>query len=475
MSQIKTMFNNMSWVMISQILVSILGFIWTILIARYLGVTEYGILGFATSIVGIFALTLDLGVTNYTVRQIATDNDSAKKYLGNIFPLKCILSIGSFLLLFIVLILMKSDELTITITLLFMINSIFQTITSTLNGSFQAFEKMKYQGIGNIILNILLFVFILLSIYSDLGIYGITCSYILANFIGLVYEYYALNKHIVKPKFELDLPFSKNLIISSLPFAIISILFTIYYSIDIVMLNNIVGNYETGLYNATYKIISIVTTFYGIYASVIFPVMSKLYKNDTNSLLLTYEKSIKYLMLIIIPVAISTMFYSGDIIKFIYGNEYAAASSILIILIWTACLLFANGAGNTLLNASHHEVTVTKIYSIAAIFNIITNFILIPYLSFIGAAITTVLSDILIFAIQKYAIHKLGFKPNQKLYYDLGKIILSSLILGIALYFLNLNMWIAIPVGILIYFAVLILLGTFKNDKDIINELLGRN
>ena len=248
-----------------------------------------------------------------------------------------------------------------------------------------------------------------------------------------------------------------------------------YYSIDIVMLNSMVGSYATGLYNATFKLISVVTIFYGIYASVIFPVMSKLYKNDEKLLVISYEKSIKYLMIVIIPIAVATFFYSSDIMVFIYGHKYDEASSILVILIWTACLLFANGAGNTLLNSSHKEVSVTKIYLIAAIFNIILNFILIPYLSYIGAAITTVLSDILILIIQKYTIHKKGYKPDKRLYYDLGKIILSSLILGIALHFLKLNMWIALPVGILIYFAVLIILRTFKNDKDMINELLGRN
>ena len=141
MSQIKTIFKNMSWVMISKILASALGVFWTILIARYLGVSKYGILGFATSIVGLFALTLDLGVTSYIIRQIATDNDTAPKNLGNVLPLKCLLSIATFALLFIVLILMRCDELTIKITLLFMINSIIQAIITTLNGSFQAFEK----------------------------------------------------------------------------------------------------------------------------------------------------------------------------------------------------------------------------------------------------------------------------------------------------------------------------------------------
>ena len=53
MSQIRTIFNNMGWLMISQIVASICGFIWTVLMARYLGVSNYGIFGFATSLTGI--------------------------------------------------------------------------------------------------------------------------------------------------------------------------------------------------------------------------------------------------------------------------------------------------------------------------------------------------------------------------------------------------------------------------------------
>lgn len=87
-------------------------------------------------------------------------------------------------------------------------------------------------------------------------------------------------------------------------------------------------------------------------------------------------------------------------------------------------------------------------------FNIGLNLILIPYLSYDGAAITTVLSDVLIVIIQRYVIYKLGHRPNKKLYFDIIKIIMGPGILGIALYFLNLNMWVALPVGIIIYFAL---------------------
>lgn len=476
MTSVKSIFKNMGWLFISQIIASACGFIWTILMARYLGVERYGILGFAISLTGILAITVDFGISAHIVRHIATDYSSSQKYLGNAIPLKSIFAIGTFILTFIILILMKSDEITITVTLLFAIEMIIKSFLGLLNGTFQAFEEGKYQGIGNTILNVLLLIFILITIFTDWGLIGISLSYIIANLIALIYEYYTLNKHITKPKFEMDKSFCKMITIASIPFALTSLFYTIYYSIDVVMLTNLVGSYPTGIYNATYKLISVLTLFYSIYIAVFYPVMSKFFKNDKGMLVISYEKSIKYLMLIIFPIAIATMVYSTDIIQLFYGNAYNEASSALSILIWTVCILFVCGAGNSLLNASHKEVTITKIYVIAATFNIILNFLMIPYFSFKGASFATVMSDLLILIIQTYVIYKMGHRVNKKLYIDIAKIITGSIILGIVLYFLNLNMWVALPVGIIIYFATVYLLRLFDDDdKYVIKEVLGKN
>ena len=476
MSRVKTIFKNMSWLLISQIIASVCGFIWTILMARYLGVSDYGIFGFATSLTGMCCILFDLGIGIYSVRYIATDYDSAPKYLGNIIPLKGLFSLIGFVIILIILILMKAPEITIIVTLLFAIEQIIKKFVELMSAVFQAYEEGKYQGIGNTILNILLLIFILISISTDLGLYGIAISYIIANIIALIYEYYILSRKFVKPKYEIDSEFCKKVTIAAIPFAATFILSSVYYSIDIVMLTNMIGDYATGIYNSTYKLISVLTLFYSIYGAVIFPVMSKFYKNDKSMLLVSYEKSIKYLMIIIIPIAISTMIYSTDLIHLFYGQEYDAASSVLSILIWTVCLLFISGAGNNLLNASHKEVAVTKIYLMAAIFNVVMNLILIPKYSYNGAAVTTVLSDLLIVVVQSYVIYKLGHKPNKKLYYDLAKVIIGSGILGIALYFLHLNMWVALPVGIIIYFATIYILRVFDNDdKYVIKEILGKN
>lgn len=476
MSQVQTIFKNLSWLVISQIIASICGFIWTILTARYLGVHDYGILAFAISLTGILAFTVDFGISTHIVRHISTDYNSAPKYLGNALPLKSIFALGSFILTLIILLLMKSDKITIMITLLFAIEMIIVSFIGLLHGAFQAVEKGKYQGISITLINLTLLAFILISVYANFGIFGIAISYLTTNIIGLIYTYLAFIKHVTKPKFELDTFFCKKIVLLSLPFALTGLLYSIYYSIDVVMLTNLVGNYATGIYNATYKLISVLALFYSIYGAVIFPVMSRFYNDDKKLLIISYEKSIKYLMLIMIPLATGIMFYSTDIIYLIYGHEYDASAPVLSILIWTVCLLFVNGAGNNLLNASHKEVTVTKIYLIAAIFNVILNLIMIPYFSYTGAAIATVLSDVLIVILQTYVIYKIGNKPNKKLYFDLVKIIIASTILGISLHFLYLNIWFAFPVGIIIYCIVIYLLRLLdEDDKYVIKEILSKN
>ena len=71
---------------------------------------------------------------------------------------------------------------------------------------------------------------------------------------------------------------------------------------------------------------------------------------------------------------------------------------------------------------------------------------------------------------------KIDQKPNKKLIFALLKIIIASVILGISLYLLNLNMWAALPVGIIIYFGTVYLLRVFDDDdKYVIKEILSKN
>ena len=70
-------------------------------------------------------------------------------------------------------------------------------------------------------------------------------------------------KEITIPKFSINSKFCKKAATLAMPFALTSIFYSIYFTIDTVMLSLLTGNYATGIYNASYKIIGFLLLLMG--------------------------------------------------------------------------------------------------------------------------------------------------------------------------------------------------------------------
>ena len=367
------------------------------------------------------------------------------------------------------------DILVIEVTFIMFLETIFMSFCNFLSGVFQAHENLKPSSIGLIICNITLLFLTIIIIFFDLGLLAVSISYALVYLIYFIYLYKFISNDFGFPKYEFDFDFWKKTIIKSFPFGLTMIFYSIYFSIDVVMISWLAGDYATGLYNSAYKIISVFVAFYVIYQYVIYPLMSKLYSEDTNLLKISFEQSFKYSLLILLPLSIGVYFYSSYIINLVYSSQYALASPAMQILIWTVVFLFIDGVATSLLNSIGKEVSVTKIYLVAAIFNIVLNYLTIPVWSYIGASITTVLSEILILVLMMYSISKTEYKPDFSLLKTIVKLIVCGIILFAVLYLINVSLWLAIPIGLIVYVLSLFVTGTIDDtDKYIINELLNR-
>ena len=349
------------------------------------------------------------------------------------------------------------------------------SMTVFLNGVFQAFEKVKYQAIGGILNSGLLLVFILITIGFDFGVISIAIAYTIAYAFYFAYMLFNYVRRFGFPKFELDSEFIKSSLVNSLPFGLTNFFYTIYFSIDIVMLSYLTGDFATGLYKSAYNIITVFTTFFVVYQSVVFPVMSKFFEESQDLIKVSYELSIKYLLMIIIPISVGVYFYASPIVDIIYSHQYSLSYTTVQILIWTVSFLFINGAGSILLNAIDKERTVTKIYILAAIFNVCLNLIMIPMLSYEGAAIATVLSEIFITVLILHPILKTSYKPDYRILINIGKLVICGIILLIAFNLINTSIWLAIPIGLVIYIISLLLTRSIDNqDRIIIKEILSK-
>jgi Membrane protein involved in the export of O-antigen and teichoic acid len=211
------------------------------------------------------------------------------------------------------------------------------------------------------------------------------------------------------PKIEIDLEFWKDTMKESIPFGIVAVSLTIYFFITSVMISLMADETAVGYYNIAFKLIFFFLSLYGVYMISIFPVMSSLFKKSQQKLKFTFEKSFKYTILVSIPLCTAISILSPKIIVLCFGSQYIPSIIVLQILIWALIFLFINTISIYFLGSVNKQMTVIKIMIIGLILNIIINALLISEYSYVGASLSTLITEASVMPVYLFSIYKLGF------------------------------------------------------------------
>ena len=467
MNKIQTIFKNIGLLLVSQIINLTFTTVYMIYTARYLGVSGFGLLSFALAFTGIFVVLTDLGLNTLTVREISRDKSLTNKYFGNVLILKTILTAFTIILIFLTLNILKYPQNTAEVVYLIGLYTILGSFTGICYSIFQSHEKMEYQSIGQILNSVLMFSSILVAIHLKFTVIGLSLIYFIVSFIVFIFSILICLWKFVLPKIEFDWIFLKSLIIKALPFGFTSIFVLIYYYIDTVMLSFMLpnGNEIVGWYNAAYNIVIPLSFIPSIFFSSVFPVMANFYKTSHNSLKFTFERSIRYMTIIGVPIAVGITILADKIILIAYGASYLPAAIALQILVWSMAFIFVNTSFSVLLSSIDQQNIVAKVTGIAALFNIILNLILIPFYSFIGSSIATTAADMLNFIIMLFILSKTKYKLHLVSFKYFIKVIISAVVMIVLLQILSdINLLENILISSLGYTATFLLLKGMDND-----------
>jgi len=433
--------------------------------ARYLGAEGFGILSFALAFTGIFGIFTDVGLRNLTVREVARDKSLAEKYLGNIVVMKIILSIITIGLIGITINLLGYPLQTIRVVYLVSLSIVFSAFSGMFYSIFQAYEKMEYQSLGQILSSVLMLFGALFAMSENYDVIGFASIYFVASAIILAYSSVVCVWKFVLPKIEVDLGFWKATMKEALPFGLTGIFVTIYYWIDSVMLSMMQGNEAVGWYNAAYRLIMVLLFIPSILNMVLFPAMSRFFITSKESLRFAYEKYFKYMAIIGIPLGVGITLLADRIILMIFGVGYTNSIIALQILVWSSVFIFLSGAFGRVLEASNNQMIVTKITAICMLENVVLNIIVIPKYSYMGASITTVITEFTALILCIIISSKIGYKISKDNIVNVFKVGLVSLVMGLLIIVLkDLNLAFLILASVALYFSVLYLLKGFNKD-----------
>ena len=164
----------------------------------------------------------------------------------------------------------------------------------------------------------------------------------------------------------------------AVPFALTAIFTRLYAFADSILLSKLAGDEAVGWYSIPYKITFAFQFLPLALGASLFPRFSEYFVSDKQKLARSFEQGMKYLMLIVFPIAIGIGVLAHDIVITLYKEQFINSVLPLQILMVSLVFLFLSGPVSTLLNACDRQVTQTGIIGFVAITNITLNIFLIP-------------------------------------------------------------------------------------------------
>lgn len=386
-------FYNTGWLLIDKILRLLLGLFVGAWVARYLGAEKYGIFSFVLSFIAIFAPIASLGLDNILVRELVNNKKKKNILLGTALSLKLAGALLFLMFITTALWLIENDKYSERLILIAAISIIFQSF-NVIDNFFQSKVKSKIivkANISSILLSNL--IKIILIIFNAPLIFFIYTFLFDSFYIALSYLFVYQQNQSSFFKWNFNKKIAISLLKESWPLILTGLATSLAMRIDQVMLKYFVGLEELGQYSVGVKLAEVFVFLPIIISQSLFPKITTLDFLKERKKIINLFRYVFY-ALCILAIIISSL--SKFAVTLLFGLEYEFSYKIVQILIWTIPITYIGIITNKLLIVEGKMKIIFYKQLILSVMNITLNFILIPRIGIIGAAIATLTTDLII-------------------------------------------------------------------------------
>ncbi len=462
----QTVVKNIAWLGISNIAGRLIRGLFIIFAARILGAAEYGVFSYALGLAGFFTLFADIGVNSILTKEISREPEKTSQYFSTSFWIKIVLLIFTTILLIFIAPYFSKIESAKTLLYFVALLTIFDNIREFINASFRAKEKMEFEALVNVLMNIAIAVIGAVVLYFSQTAKAITISYVGSAGVGFLTAAFIAREEFKKIISAFDKILIKPIINLALPIAATGFLGVFMLNIDVIMLGWFRTAEEIGFYSAGQRIVQLFYAMPAIIASAIFPALSRAAgKGENLKVTRIMEKGIASVYVLAFPLTIGGIVLAKPIINFLYGNEYSPGVLAFQILLTTILVIFPQALLANMVLAYNKQKKFVILVTLASLGNIIFNYLLIPRFGIAGSAIATVIVQIMYSGLAWNIAKKIN--PFETLAY-IKKIFIASIFMGLIAFILNqlqLPVIINIAISAIFYIAILFIIKENVMDE----------
>ena len=383
---------NVYWAIIGKIVNILSGIFIGVLVARYLGPTDYGLMNYVISYITLFTVFSNFGMDSIEIRELAKNDIKRNEIMGTAFCIRLFLSGITVILVFITSYIFETNYNTKVLIWIYSISIILGSF-NVIRNYFTAIVFNEYVVKTEISRNLLgASIKIILLLYHASLIWFIvatTLDFLLIG-AGYIFSYRTIIGKIATWSF--DSAVAKKLIKESFPLLLSGTAIVIYQRIDQVMIGKMINQTSNGYFSVAARFIDFAIFIPAIIAQTVAPMLLESYSNNKEDY---FEKRQFFFNVVTwsgIFMSIIMSLSAYWMITILFGKEFIPAVAVLQIMAWKAVgsSLFASSS-QIIINEGKQKWAFMRNIS-ALILCIFLNLWLIPLMGINGSAIAGVVT-----------------------------------------------------------------------------------
>jgi O-antigen/teichoic acid export membrane protein len=448
-------------------------FVFAAFYLRVLGPAAAGSFATAIATAGLFEIVANYGLNILLIREVSQDRSQAGRFLFNSSILRMLTGLIAALpvAVYVWSGLRGPNPLTpaeVTAIAFMMVGMVFSGLALGVSGLFYVHEQAEVPAAMSTVTTILkvgLGVAVLLAGFSFVGLAAVS---IVVNLITLILlAALAFRRFDLHGPWTLDRPLLRSMLRLGFPLMLIHLLQTIFISIDVLLLRQLLPNGETvvGWYNSAWKWFNALQIIPSYFTLALFPIISRAIKENMDAARRMYRMSLKLMLLLALPIAALTTFAAPLLIGLLGGAEFLPQGAIALqLIIWSIPFGWLNSVTNYVLIALGLERMQPRAFALTVGFNVVANLIFIPRYGFVAAGVVTILSEVVLLLAFAHYLRQRGAGIDWR-HLAARPVLLTIIMLGVMWLSYQIHLIVALALGSAVYLIGLVAFRIIGPDE----------
>ena len=386
---------NSGWLIGGKVAQMVVSLLVSLLTARYLGPSNYGLISYASSYTAFFTAFCTLGINSLLVKEFVDRPEDEGLAIGTTLGLRAISSVLSALTIIAIVCVVDRDEpTTILVVALCSLGLVF-TVFNTFQYWFQRHLKAKYTAIATFVAYLVTAAYRVILVLQGKSVvwFAVATSVDHLCFAVLLVWFYVRNKG---QGMRFSWKYGMELLSRSKHFILSGLMVAIYGQTDKMMLKQMLDLTETGFYSTATVINNMWCFVLQALIDSLQPSVMEAHKTGDEELFKKKNRQL-YAVVFYVSMGVAVLFniFAELVIYILYGKAYLPAAMPLRIVSWYTAFSYLGVARSAWIVSKNRQRHLIKIYAAAAIGNVALNYLLIPIWGASGAALASLAAQII--------------------------------------------------------------------------------